>query len=924
MRSHSLKQILRRGTAMSLWFWAMGPVMLRAGLNEPEVILTPVTSIQNPGFELGSGPWGYWLATRVSTGVASGSHAARVDGPAGGIWQTLSGLSPDTLYRLAVQARLSEAGQSVTLYAKNYGGSQGTNTALHGSAFTEHILLFTTGPGATTAEIGIWKDTGSGYVIVDDFTLHQMTPVPPPPPAGSLAAWRRQHFSDAQLADPDISGNEASPGGDGQPNLLKYHLGLSPWQNLPPESALTPGVQNGAFFAEYRRSRQAPEVIGRIEASSNLQHWFPLETSSEVLEQNATEARVRATGPSDVVSPLFFRLSAHTGTDSRPIAEARTERLLADASLLHEAPPHGILVVSWATRARNGAAINSTRRAVNMWGHVYMAMDGDPEALSSLRVEMKDVRLFAKTNDGQWHLLHTAPNVAGADFREDFAANASQTPDLVYTLPGNTAVRLRPNWNFHLWSGGSNAGWADITGFESDGASTIVALASSYKARLIDADTLGAPDPDAVRRARIVAGVGGDCENKDGTFGWDWGIGRFRLLSGQWTPVTFSTASRESLLSDPPPLYPADDPHWSTPAPLPGWSLTNIGFVSNRSSVYWQDFNAAGYGQPVPGWTVTGGVDRDDQRITSFAPGANGTPTAIFDTRGGDTPIGMTLTGNTGVTFRPGRIYHLTFRLWKAATAYPYEGNFTYRIYAGDPGAGGTLLGSGHVDGAIDGYEAWRDVSWLLSLMSNSSSVTASPNLYVQFAAEAPTNTEGLAQVQLDDLHIREVLPPPPTDAAYENGVWTITGCGEGLGNTSDRLAFVSRYLSGDHVLQRRLGAMSTETPGATAGLMARGSDQADAPFAAVLRTGTGAVQMRWRASSGAEVQTLTASGETSAASHLRLTRTDNSFSAAFSNDGQNWTLIGTQHANLPTQAYLGGMMVSSASTDEATTVTFD
>ncbi len=40
--------------------------------------------------------------------------------------------------------------------------------------------------------------------------------------------WREEHF-EGQLDNPEVSGPNADPAGDGVPNLLKYALGLSPW-----------------------------------------------------------------------------------------------------------------------------------------------------------------------------------------------------------------------------------------------------------------------------------------------------------------------------------------------------------------------------------------------------------------------------------------------------------------------------------------------------------------------------------------------------------------------------------------------------------------------------------------------------------------------------------------------------------------------
>lgn len=59
-------------------------------------------------------------------------------------------------------------------------------------------------------------------------------------PAG-FDAWREEHFA-GQLDDPEVSGPDASPAGDGVPNLMKYALDLDPW--APATSADLPWLDS--------------------------------------------------------------------------------------------------------------------------------------------------------------------------------------------------------------------------------------------------------------------------------------------------------------------------------------------------------------------------------------------------------------------------------------------------------------------------------------------------------------------------------------------------------------------------------------------------------------------------------------------------------------------------------------------------------
>ena len=45
---------------------------------------------------------------------------------------------------------------------------------------------------------------------------------------GGFSSWQSANFTSQQLADPNISGPDATPAGDGIANLVKYALGLPP------------------------------------------------------------------------------------------------------------------------------------------------------------------------------------------------------------------------------------------------------------------------------------------------------------------------------------------------------------------------------------------------------------------------------------------------------------------------------------------------------------------------------------------------------------------------------------------------------------------------------------------------------------------------------------------------------------------------
>ncbi len=84
-----------------------------------------------------------------------------------------------------------------------------------------------------------FNETATGYVQTGTVTLTVLTP---------YAAWQNAMFSPSQLGTPAISGDTASPAGDGISNLMKYALDLNPWTNgvggLPVGSIATTGSGN--------------------------------------------------------------------------------------------------------------------------------------------------------------------------------------------------------------------------------------------------------------------------------------------------------------------------------------------------------------------------------------------------------------------------------------------------------------------------------------------------------------------------------------------------------------------------------------------------------------------------------------------------------------------------------------------------------
>jgi hypothetical protein len=118
--------------------------------------------------------------------------------------------------------------------------------------------------GASAATISAINTTGTGsatlLITID----------------ASYAGWQEEWFNPGQLGNPSISGDTATPAGDGIPNLLKYALNLNPLGNgqsgLPAPSTMVIGGTTYLTLT-YNQVIQATDLTYTPEVSGDLQDW---------------------------------------------------------------------------------------------------------------------------------------------------------------------------------------------------------------------------------------------------------------------------------------------------------------------------------------------------------------------------------------------------------------------------------------------------------------------------------------------------------------------------------------------------------------------------------------------------------------------------------------------------------------------------
>jgi hypothetical protein len=112
------------------------------------------------------------------------------------------------------------------------------------------------------------------------------------PLALTFDRWRERHFSPEELADPQISGPRASPAGDQVANLVKYLLGLDPWEPAAAEALPSAFIEGGFLRLRFTRDPDAADITWAVEVSTDFTAWQSGDEHVEIHEEPATESGV--------------------------------------------------------------------------------------------------------------------------------------------------------------------------------------------------------------------------------------------------------------------------------------------------------------------------------------------------------------------------------------------------------------------------------------------------------------------------------------------------------------------------------------------------------------------------------------------------------------------------------------------------------
>jgi autotransporter-associated beta strand protein len=239
--------------------------------------------------------------TIISSGnlAINGTLAPGTTGPlavAGGS-MLLNGIANFTVNDLSHYSQLSNTGKlayggNLTLNLGNALFNGIYNLFSFGSQSGDFLGINLTGlfTGALADSAGVWNTTQS----TEDFSFSDATGQLtvsdsfPPGTSATKQAWLQNNFSITQLANAAVSGDNATPAGDGIPNFFKYAFNLDALAygraGLP-----QPTVMNGNLVLSFTAQ---PDITYTVEASADLVTW----TTTGVTTQ-ANGSQVTATYP---------------------------------------------------------------------------------------------------------------------------------------------------------------------------------------------------------------------------------------------------------------------------------------------------------------------------------------------------------------------------------------------------------------------------------------------------------------------------------------------------------------------------------------------------------------------------------------------------------------------------------------------------
>ncbi|HHY86395.1 MAG TPA: cellulase family glycosylhydrolase [Verrucomicrobia bacterium] len=158
--------------------------------------------------------------------------------------------------------------------------------------------------------------------------------------------------------------------------------------------------------------------------------------------------------------------------------------------------------------------------------------------------------------------------------------------------------------------------------------------------------------------------------------------------------------------------------------------------------------------------------------------------------------------------------------------------------------------------------------------------------------------------------------------ADLSNGVFTVSGSGADIWGNADAFRFAYLPVSGNCVITARVLGVQNTDQWAKAGVMIRGSLNANAAHAFVSVTPGNGVAFQYRSTTGGNSGNNNTTG-LNAPYWVRLVRSGNTFTGYRSPDGVNWTQVGSTTVSMGVTVY-AGLAVTAHNNSSLCTATFD
>jgi hypothetical protein len=206
------------------------------------------------------------------------------NGSLNGIVWALENTSPAVLHAYA----------ATNLAVELYNSDQAANGRDHFGTGNKFVV-----PTIASARVYAGTTTGVGvFGLLDRSTLTL------------LQLWRSTLFGNP--SNVGAGANNASPAGDGVPNLLKYALGLAP--HIPatrgqlPTGGIRPDNGQNYLTMTINRAEQRADIAYVVEVSGDLKNWVSGPPNTVTLTNMATQLVVRDGTPVPSASERFIRL----------------------------------------------------------------------------------------------------------------------------------------------------------------------------------------------------------------------------------------------------------------------------------------------------------------------------------------------------------------------------------------------------------------------------------------------------------------------------------------------------------------------------------------------------------------------------------------------------------------------------------------